>query len=283
MKRHTKTWKQNSLAEIKKLAKEYKTIAIADIKGFPADLFQKIRKKLTGKAIVKVTKTRIIQKMLEETQYKEEKELQGFAQNMCAVIFTNLDPFELYSLVKKNKGKTSARAGQIAPLDILVPAGDTGLPPGPALTDLKNAGLKVKLQGPTIQISEDKIVAKKGEVISQPVASVLSKLNIKPIKVGLNITAVMENKTLYLAQVLDVDEEQVFNNFRKAYLDALGLAMEIGYPTPETVKLMVQKAFRQSKAVALQAKISTPETAEELGKQAETVAKEATEQAKENP
>lgn len=276
MKRHTKAWKQNSLAEIKKLAKEYKIIAIADIKGFPADLFQKIRKKLTGKAVVKVTKTRIIQKMLEETQYKGT-ELEGFAQNMCAVIFTNLDPFELYGLVKKNKGKTSAKAGQMAPVDILIPAGDTGLPPGPALTDLKNAGLKVKLQGSTIQISEDKVVAKRGEVISQPVASVLSKLNIKPIKVGLNITAVMQNKTLYLAQVLDIDEEQVFNNFRKAYLDALGLAMEIGYPTPETVKLMVQKAFRQSKAVALKAKISTPETAEELASQAETVAKEATE------
>lgn len=280
MKRHTKAWKQNSLAEIKKLAQEYKTLAIADIKGFPADLFQKIRKKLKGKAVVKVTKTRIIQKMLEETQYKES-ELKGFAQNMCAVIFTNLDPFELFALVKKNKGKTSAKAGQLAPEDIMIPAGDTGLPPGPALTDLKNAGLKVKLQGPTIQISEDKVVAKKGEVISQPVASVLSKLNIKPIKVGLNITAVMEHKTLYLAQALDIDEEQVFNNFRKAYLDALGLALEIGYPTPETVKLMVQKAIRQSKAIALKAKISTPETVEELSSQAETVAKEATEKTNE--
>jgi large subunit ribosomal protein L10 len=279
MKRHTKKWKQDSLAEIKKLAKEYKTIALADIKSFPADLFQKIRKKLKGKAIVKVTKTRIVQRMLDETQYKDS-ELKGFAQNMCAVIFTNLDPFELFALVKKNKGKTAAKAGQTAPLDIVVPAGDTGLPPGPALTDLKNAGLKVKLQGPTIQVSEDKIVAKKGETISQAVASVLSKLNIRPISVGLNITAVMQGKTLYLAEVLNIDEEEVFNNFRTAYLNAIGLAMEIGYSTPETVKLMIQKAFRESEAIALKAKVSVPEGTKELEKQADAVAKEATEETK---
>lgn len=271
MKRHTKQWKEDSLTDLKKLGKKYSVVALADISGFPADLFQKIRKKLKGKAVIKVSKTRLIQKALNET-HPVETQFSGLVQNMCAIIFTELNPFELFALVKKNKGSTSAKAGQIAPEDIMIPAGDTGLPPGPALTDLKNAGLKVKLQGPTIQISEDKIVAKKGEVISTPVAAVLSKLNIKPIKVGLTITAVLEKQTLFLPAVLDIDEVQMFENFKKAYMDAFALALEIGYPTPQTVKVLVQKAFRNTKTVALKANIPTEFTIGELAAKAQATA-----------
>ncbi|MBU0635968.1 50S ribosomal protein L10 [Candidatus Micrarchaeota archaeon] len=271
MKRHTSTWKKQSLSELQELAKQYPIVAIADIEGFPADLFQKIRKKLKGKAEIRVSKTRLIKRMLEE-HYSKEKEFHTHAQKMCAILFTKLNPFELFAIVKKNKGKTSAKPGQLAPEDILIPAGDTGLPPGPALSDLKNAGLKVKMQGPTIHIAADKIVTKKGEAISAPVAAVLSKLNIKPIKVGLNITAILENKTVYLSTVLDIDEEKVLANFKKAYLDALSLALEIGYSTPETIKILVQKAFGQAKIIALKAKIVTPYTVQELLRQADAVA-----------
>ena len=156
MKRHKRPWKEQSLAELKKLAKQYPVVALANIQGFPAALFQKIRKKLKGKVVIKVTKTRVIQRALQEA-LPHEKEMHQHAQNMLAILFTGLNPFELYSLLKRNKGSAAAKSGQIAPEDIVIPAGDTGVPPGPALTELKNAGLKVKLQGPTIQISEDKI------------------------------------------------------------------------------------------------------------------------------
>lgn len=270
MKRHTKTWKQNSLVELKKLAKEYSIVAIADIEGFPADLFSKIRKKLQGKAVIKVSKTRIISKMLSESNKKPE--MQKYANKMCAVVFTNLNPFELFALIKKSKGKTTAKPGQMAPLDILIPAGDTGLPPGPALAELKNAGLKVKMQGPTIQISEDKIVTKQGEAISQPVAAVLSKLNIKPISVGLNITAVLEKDTVFLPVVLDIDETKVFEDFKSAYWNALALALEIGYTTPQTMTILVQRAFKNTKAVAIKAGIPTPYTVVDLVSQANAAA-----------
>ena len=88
------------------------------------------------------------------------KDIAEKASKSVAVIFTEMTPFRLYAFLKKNKGKAAAKEGQLAPNDIIVPAGDTGLPPGPALSDLKGAGLQVKIQGPTIEITEDKVVAK---------------------------------------------------------------------------------------------------------------------------
>lgn len=273
MTSHTKPWKESELKMLSKLAKEYPIIALANIEGFPADLFAKLRKKLSGKAVVKVSKRMVIQRALKESGLKSN-EFPDMSQGMTAIIFTKLSPFELAAFLKKNKGSTSAKAGQIAPQDITVPAGDTGLPPGPALTDLKNAGLKVKMMGPTIHVDSDTVVTKAGQPIAQAVANVLSKLNIKPIKVGLNLTAVLEGDTVYLPAVLDVDEEKMLADIQTAYMNTLTLALEIGYITPTTVKILVERAFRATKVIALEAKIMTPYTRDELLAHAQAVAQE---------
>ncbi|MDO8624662.1 MAG: 50S ribosomal protein L10 [Candidatus Diapherotrites archaeon] len=255
---HTLKWKQARAGEIQKLIDQYPVIALADIQGFPAALFARLRKKLHGKAVVKVCKTQVIKKALLASS-KKDSELKDKLANMTAIIFTEMNPFELYAFLKKNKGSTNAKAGQIAPDDILVPAGDTGLPPGPALSDLKAAGLPVKMMGASIHVSADTIVAKKGQPISAPVAGTLSKLNIKPIHVGLNLIAVLEHQMLYPASVLDIDETKVFEQFKTARFHAFNLALNIEYFTPETVELFIQKAHRDSKAVAIEGNVLEPE------------------------
>src|SRR3989344_1526594 len=135
MTSHTRKWKEAQFAELKDLVSKYTIIAVADIRMFPAALFQQIRKKLHGKAVVKVSKTKVIKKALAESG--NSSLLKDYAQANCAIIFTNMNPFELFGFLKKNKGKVLAKVGAIAEEDISIPAGDTGLPPGPALSDLK--------------------------------------------------------------------------------------------------------------------------------------------------
>jgi len=257
MKSHTLKWKQAQLAELKKLVAKYPSIAIADISGFPANLFAEIRKKLQGKAVVKVSKTRVIQKALETDKAKGI--LKGEAQKSIAIIFTEMNPFELFAFVKKNRGKIGAKAGSIAQDDILIPAMDTGLPPGPALSDLKAAGLNVRIQGATIHVMDGKIVVKAGEQVNKAVAGTLSKLGIKPVKVGLNITHVFENGLLYRKEVLDIDTEKMFNDFRKAYLDSLALAIATQYFTKESVEIMLKKATIEALSVESKLKAAAPE------------------------
>jgi large subunit ribosomal protein L10 len=263
MTSHGLTWKEKEVQELKQLLDKYSVIGIASLKSFPANLFAGVRKLLAGKAVIKVTKTRIFLKALNASKLKNSG-LKDYSKNSVAVIFTELNPFELFSLLKKNKGNTSAKVGVIALEDIIVPAGDTGLPPGPALSDLKAAGLKVKLAGASIEITEDKIVCKKGEAVSEPVASVLSKLNIKPIKVGLALNAVYEKGEIFKPEVLDFDEEEVFQNFASAQRNALNLALNISYPAKETIPLLLTKAIYDSMNLAFNAEILNSTTIEEF-------------------
>ncbi|MBI4043444.1 MAG: 50S ribosomal protein L10 [Candidatus Diapherotrites archaeon] len=244
MRRHTKTWKQKGLVELKHLCKEYPTIAVANIDNFPATLFGRLRWNLSKDAVVRVSKIRVIQRAFEEAGLPKLKEV---STGSSAVLFSKLNAFELYARVKKSKGKVSAKPGQLAPADIVVPAGDTGLPPGPALSDLKGAGLNVRVQGTTIAVVENKVVAKKGEPIALAVASTLSKLNIKPITLQLNVHSVLENGELYPGSVLDIDPEKTLEEFMQAYRNALNLAVNAQIFNHASIEVLLGKAFREAK------------------------------------
>ncbi|MEW6295900.1 MAG: 50S ribosomal protein L10 [Candidatus Diapherotrites archaeon] len=280
MTRHTKKWKHAELEELKQLAEKYPVIALADISSFPAALFQDTRKLLKPKAVIKVSKARVVKKALSESKVKGLG-LDEMISGSIAVIFTELNPFELYAVLKKNKGSMSAKAGMIAPFDLIVPAGDTGLPPGPALSDLKQAGINARIQGATIMIPEDTVVCKKGAIVSKPAAGTLNKLNIKPIKVGLNLIGVLEGKQIFKAGVLDIDEAKVFGEFRQAHLNALNLALNSYYITGETVKHLLFKAFIDSLSLSLNAGIYNEETVNEFIKKADIEAKLLKEKIKE--
>jgi len=249
MTSHARKWKEAKLKEIVKLTKEYPVIAVATLDKLPANILAILRKKLQGEAVIIVAKTRVVQKAFKESGVNTSK-VDAKIANSIAVIFSKKNPFELWAFVKKNKGEASAKSGDIAESDILVTAQDTGLPPGPALSVLKGAGLKVKM-GATIQIAEDKVVAKKGEAITKEVADVLGKLNIKPIRIGMKIVGVLDKSEdqFYTASVLDVDEEELFNKFVLAYQQAFNLAVNAEYHTDATIEAIVMKAAREAKAL----------------------------------
>ncbi len=258
MKTHIRPWKEKQLAELQELIKHSPVIAVVDLASFPAALFAKLRKKLSGKATFKVSKTKIIKMAFENAG--EKAKLKEFIGKSCGLIFTSMNPFELFVYLKKNKGRVGAKAGKIADDDIVIPAGDTGLPPGPALSDLKAAGLEVRVQGATIAIVKDKVVTKKGEVISKPVAGTLSKLDIKPVKIGLTLVAAFEKGEIFQSSVLDIDSEKTFEDLVNAHMWAFNLAFNAEYFTLETTELFLAKAFNEAKAVALEFNVYTDET-----------------------
>jgi large subunit ribosomal protein L10 len=271
MTSHNLIWKETQVKELTELLNKYSVVALADLNEFPTALFQQVRKKLNEKAEIRVSKTRIIQKALDLSKFKELKD--KTTGKSIAIIFSKINPFELYSFIKKSKGNVFAKEGMIAEQDIIIPAGDSGLPPGPALTDLKGIGLQVKVAGPTIEIMKDKTVIKSGQEVDAKTANVLSKLDIKPIKIGLTIIAVQENKDVFLSEVLDIDEEQVFNNFVKAQQKAFNLAFNAVYFCNATTELLLQKAFKEAKAVSLKGNIVNKSTITELLGKAQRTAK----------
>ena len=242
--------KKNEVKILKDLMLKYKVISVGDITSLPSKQFQSIREKLRGKVIIRVTKKRLIKHVIDSLKEKDLKSLEIYLQDAIPVLlFTNEDPFKLYKLLKKSKSKAAAKPGQRAPNDLIVEAGPTNFSPGPMIGELGQVGIIAGVENGKIAIKKEKVLVREGEIINEKQASILAKLGIEPMEIGLNLKVVYDDGTLYEKSVLDFDEERLLNDIKVAHRNALGLAMKIGYTTKETVKLLISKAVLQAKAL----------------------------------
>lgn len=242
---HTKAWRLAQYDEISKLVSQYKIIGIAELKDFPSALLQKVKKNVTD-AVFKVTSKNVLKKVLEA---KGHKDILEKLPNQPILMLTNKNAFELYGAIKKSKARSKAKIGMISPIDIVVPEGDTGLPPGPALSDLKKVGIKAQVRGATIFVPSDTVIAKAGTVINSDIVSTLSKLDIKPVELVLDVVLVKEDGMIYSKDVLDIDADTIIMQIATAARQAVGLGVEIGYICKDTVEPMLAKATREAKAL----------------------------------
>ena len=250
----TRGEKKQAVKEIGEALKRHPVVAVATLQNLPSRHFNAMKKKLRGKAEVVVARTTLFTKAIGEAR-PELKGLESHFQGATALILTGLSPFKLYKLISQNKSKAPAKPGSIAPMDLIVPAGETNLPPGPVLSELKQAKIEAKIQGPKVVIVKDCLVAKKGEAIAEPVARALTKLGIEPMEIGLAVTAIWEKGTVYLPDVLAVDDAEVFKEISQAHLAALNIAVSAGFYEKEAIPLLVGKAYREAMAIAEKTKL----------------------------
>jgi large subunit ribosomal protein L10 len=236
---------------VKHMAKELsgaQVIAIASNASLPGKQYGAIKKKTSDKVKFLFARQTLMTRALEQAK-PEAKALEKYFCNGAVILVTELDAFRLYKLFKQAKSKTIAKAGQLAPSDIVVPAGETSLAPGPVLTELKQAKIEAKIQGPKIVIQRDAVVAKKGEPISAPVAGILAKLGIEPMELMLQVKAVWDHGTLYEGAVLDVDEEAFRASLAQAVQQALNLCVFAEIYNSQSTPLIIAKAAREANAV----------------------------------
>lgn len=242
-------WKKKTVDELKKLISEHKTMLVASIKNLPGSQFQEISKKLRGTAIVKVPKKNLIFRAMDESNGEELKQLKDKVDSDFAVLFSNSDSFDLASDLLKNKSPAKAKPGQEAPIDIVIPAGPTDLVPGPAVSELGALGIQIQIKDGKIEIKEDKVIVKEGEEISQGASDLMSKLDIKPFSIGFIPLSAFDIAEKKLYTEIDIDPEGTLGELKSAFGKALPFAVEIGYPTSDTIGFLLSKA--QNYATAL--------------------------------
>ena len=225
---------------------------------------QEIKKKLRGRADIRVTKSVLVKHALENLGRKELKQLEEHINGSVALLVSNESPFVTFNFIKKNKAKVAAKPGQKTEREIVVPAGETDLPAGPALAELKMAKIDAKIEKGKIVIGKDSTVAKPGDVITPQIAAALLKLGILPMESGLNITVMLEKNIFYLPSVLNIDEEQFKQELAQAYQSAFNLAVFAAIATKETVPVLIQKAARAARAVSINSGFATPETVNDI-------------------
>lgn len=241
-------------------------IGIVNMENLPAAQLLTLRKALRGKIEMFMTKRRIMNVAVQDVQNDVPglADLFAKARGMPAFLFTKENPFSLYKTLKKSKSPAPAKGGQTAPFDIIIPAGPTPFAPGPVLSELGQLGIKAGVVNAKVSIKEDCTVVKEGKVISAPLASMLLRLGVQPMEIGLNVIAVLEKGTVYDAKVLDIDEKKFMAELTGAALSGVNLSVEISYPTALTRELIIQKAYRQAKSLALEACFPADAVVEEL-------------------
>ncbi len=245
MKAHISKKKKEELNLLVSLIKKYPIIGIINLLSLPAAQLQKMKAQLRSDVLIRITKKRLIK--LAFNQIKDEKDLSSLLpyleQGIPALLFTNKDPFKLAKIIKKSKSMVKAKAGQISPSDIIVPAGPTEFPPGPIIGELGQVGILAGVEAGKVAIKKDSTVVKTGQVISPKLADILSKLGFEPMEIGLNLMAVYDNGTIFVKSVLEVDEQTYIKLIKQYSSESLALALSIGYPNKETIRPLLSKAY----------------------------------------
>ncbi len=246
------TKKQAELALLKEEIKKAKVIGLVRMDKIGAKTTQEIRRQLRGKVDMRVSKRRVQILALKQSGKKGLEELANKIDGSSALLFTDMDPIDLATIFRKNRIRSAARAGDIAPEDILVSAGNTGLAPGPILQELQESlKLQTKIQAGTVWIREDHVTHKKGDPIDLKAALLLARLGIEPIQIMLDFYAAWQDGQIIPKEVLQLDVEAKKKEIVDAQSAALALAVAIGVVTEETAKYILQRAVREAHALVL--------------------------------
>jgi large subunit ribosomal protein L10 len=265
--------KAKEVEEIAGLIEQYKAIGLADLQKVRASQLQELRKKLHDVAHLRVIKNTLFRRAINGSKSKPDlDQLEDHLTGSRIVLFTNLNPFKLLIILERSKVKTTAKAGDVAAFDVVVPAGNTGQPPGPIISQLGAVGLKTRIESGSVWINKDTLVVKEGEVISARLAPLLSKLGIKPVEAGLDLTVVYDDGTLITEDKLDVDLEQTQRSVEDAHRHALYLSVNSAYTTSDTIDLLLRKASQEAYSLSVNETIPTKKTAAAILRKAYTQA-----------
>ena len=247
--------------ELQELPKQYNVIALSRMTKVRASQLMLLRKKFRSDIRIRIIKNKVAIRAFENVKGVAgldslKKELEG----QCALMFTNISPFKLNLIFAQNKIFLPAKGGDITQKEIVVPAGNTGLVPGPVLSEFKVGNVQTKIDQGTIWVTKDTVVAKPGDVISQQLASLMSKLNIKPIEAGIAVNFAIAEGLLFKEADLRINLAEYRDELVRSFQQALALATEAGYVTPETVKPMLARAQQHARSLAAESGYLTKDT-----------------------
>ncbi len=254
---HIPQWKKDEIENIKELIQSHSIFGMVGIEGIFAAQIQKMRRDLKDVAVLKVSRNTLIERALSELG-ENIPEMKNHIDSQTALVFTNESPFKLYKLLESTKTPSPIKGGAIAPSDIIVQKGPTSFPPGPILGEFQSAGIPAAIEAGKVSIKEKKVVCKEGEAVPQKLATMLAKLEIYPLIVGLDLRAVYDAGTIYKPDLLAIDESKYFADITRAAQNAFNLSVNTAFPTDATISTLLAKAFAEAKNLGVNAVILEP-------------------------
>ena len=265
--------KKQAVQEAVELINQYQIIAAADLNKVSSSMLQDMRKQLRGNHLFRVVKNTLMRIGMEQTGKEGTQEFIDSITGPNVFLFTNGNPFKVAMELDANKVKVFAKASDVAMYDIVLPAGNTGLSPGPLIGKFGVLSVRTRIEAGNIWIVQDTTVRKNGEEIGDDLADLLTRMGIKASEMGLSIKAVWENGEVIPGESLILDMDEYRSMLEQAIGGAFKVAIEAAYVTPETAPTILAKAAQEAIAVAVEAEWPTEKTIELLIAKASAQAK----------
>jgi large subunit ribosomal protein L10 len=256
-------WKRQEVGALTELIRNYQSVGVVDVRGIPSRQLQTMRRDLHGTAELRMGRNSLIQLGLEEVDDGVEVLIEEVS-GQVGLVGTDANPFTLYQDLEASKTPAPINAGEIAPNDIVIEAGDTGMDPGPFVGELQQVGADARIQDGSIRVLSDSVVAEAGDEVDATLANVLAELEIEPKEVGLDLRAVYSDGVRFAAEELELDVETYRSDVVSAAASARTLAIETAYPTTSTLPALLSKARGNAIAVGLEGPVEDPGLMDDL-------------------
>ena len=250
--------------QLQELPKKYNVLALVRMEKVRGSQLLPLRKKLQGEVEIVSIKDKVAKLAFAAAGITGIDKLSEKVTGQCVFMFTNMSPFKLNVLLGKNKVMLFARGGDVASMDVVIPPKNTGIAPGPMLTDFKENNIPTKIDQGTIWIMKETVPVKKGEPISDKLAGLLTKLDIKAIEAGIVLNAALEDGLVYQEQEMIIDVEKFRNDLAQAHQEAVSLSIEAAYITADNIEQILAKAAQSARSVSTEAGYLTEDTKEQV-------------------
>ncbi|XP_020962959.1 60S acidic ribosomal protein P0 [Arachis ipaensis] len=243
-------------AKLCKLLEEYTQILVVNADNVGSNQLQNIRRGLRGDSIVLMGKNTMMKRSVrmhaESTGNNVYLSLIPLLVGNVGLIFTKGDLKEVSEEVAKYKVGAPARVGLVAPIDVVVPPGNTGLDPSQT-SFFQVLNIPTKINKGTVEIITPVELIKKGDKVGSSEAALLSKLGIRPFSYGLVVLSVYDNGSVFSPEVLDLTEDDLVEKFAIGVSMVTALSLAISYPTLAAAPHMFINAYKNVLSVVPEA------------------------------
>ncbi|KAG5927452.1 60s acidic ribosomal protein P0 [Claviceps africana] len=246
--------------KLKSLLEEYRSVFVVAIDNVSSQQMHEIRHALRNQGVVLMGKNTMVRRALKTfiNDTPEYERLLPFVKGNVGFVFTNGDLKEIRDKLLSNRVAAPARAGAVAPVDVWVPAGNTGMEPGKT-SFFQALGVPTKIARGTIEITTDlKLVEAKAKV-GPSEATLLNMLNISPFTYGMGVEQVYDQGQVFPPEILDIGDEQLLSALSSAIATVATISLAINFPTLPSVMHSLVNSYKKVLAVAIETDFSWPE------------------------
>jgi len=248
----TRAEKELYFVKLRELIAKYPSIFIVNVDNVGSNQMHQIRVALRGKGVVLMGKNTMVRRALRSiiSEHPALERLLPYVRGNIGFVFTASDLADIRDIIVANKVAAPARAGAFAPMDVSIPAGNTGMEPGKT-SFFQALGIPTKIARGTIEIVSDVKVVTSGTRVGPSEATLLNMLNISPFTYGMTVSQIYDQGNVFTPAVLDVDAQELVERFLAGVKTVAAISLALNYPTIVSVVHSLVNAYKNLIAVSL--------------------------------